>query len=64
LQAEAHCLDIRAALQQLAQHIGASRESVNKALSELAARSIVRLEQKTVVILDIERLKRKSGSSG
>ena len=50
--------------EQLAQHIGASRESVNKALSELAARSIVRLEQRTVVILDIDRLKRKSGSSG
>ena len=50
--------------EQLAQHIGASRESVNKALSELAARSIVRLEQRTVVILDIERLKRKSGSPG
>lgn len=49
--------------EQLAQHVGASRESVNKALSELAARSIVRLEPKTVVILDIERLRRKSGSA-
>ena len=47
--------------EQLAQHVGASRESVNKALSELAARSIVRLEPKTVVILDVERLRRKSG---
>ena len=27
-------------------------------------KNFVRLEQKTVVILDIERLKRKSGSSG
>jgi CRP/FNR family cyclic AMP-dependent transcriptional regulator len=47
--------------EQLAQHIGASRESVNKALSELVARSIIRLEPKTVIILDLERLKRKSG---
>jgi CRP/FNR family transcriptional regulator, cyclic AMP receptor protein len=47
--------------EQLAQHIGASRESVNKALSELAARSIIRLEPKTVIILDLERLKRKAG---
>lgn len=47
--------------EQLAQHVGASRESVNKALSELASRGTVRLEPKSVVILDLERLKRKSG---
>jgi CRP/FNR family transcriptional regulator len=47
--------------EQLAQHVGASRESVNKALSELAVRSIVRIEPKTVIILDLERLKRKAG---
>ena len=46
--------------EQLAQHVGASRESVNKALSELASRGIVRLEPRTVVILDIERLRLKS----
>jgi hypothetical protein len=34
---------------------------VNKALSELAARSIIRLEPKTVIVLDLERLKRKAG---
>jgi CRP-like cAMP-binding protein len=47
--------------EQLAQHVGASRESVNKALSELAVRSIVRIEPKTVIILDLERLQRKAG---
>jgi CRP/FNR family transcriptional regulator, cyclic AMP receptor protein len=46
--------------EQLAQHVGASRESVNKALSELAARGIIRLEPKSVVILDMSRLRRKS----
>jgi CRP/FNR family transcriptional regulator len=46
--------------EQLAQHVGASRESVNKALSELAARGIIRLEPKSVVILDMNRLRRKS----
>ena len=46
--------------EQLAQHVGASRESVNKALQELAARGIIRLEPKSVVILDMDRLRRKS----
>jgi CRP/FNR family transcriptional regulator, cyclic AMP receptor protein len=46
--------------EQLAQHIGASRESVNKVLSDLANRLIVRLELRSVVILDIDRLQRKA----
>ncbi len=46
--------------EQMAQHIGASRESVNKVLSELAGRLIIRRELRSVVILDVERLKRKA----
>jgi CRP/FNR family transcriptional regulator, cyclic AMP receptor protein len=46
--------------EQLAQHVGASRESVNKALSELASRGVIRLEPKTVIILDMQRLRRKA----
>lgn len=46
--------------EQLAQHVGASRESVNKALSDLASRGVIRLEPKSVVILDMSRLRRKA----
>jgi CRP/FNR family cyclic AMP-dependent transcriptional regulator len=46
--------------EQLAQHVGASRESVNKALSELANRGVIRLESKSVVILDMQKLQRKA----
>ena len=46
--------------EQFAQHIGASRESVNKVLCELANRMILRLESRSLVILDAERLQRKA----
>ncbi|CAN5702716.1 cAMP-activated global transcriptional regulator CRP [soil metagenome] len=41
---------------ELAQLVGASRESVNKALSQFAARGWIRLDVKAVWICDLERL--------
>jgi CRP-like cAMP-binding protein len=46
--------------EELAQLVGASRETVNKALADFAARSWVRLEPRSVVILDLERLQRRA----
>jgi CRP-like cAMP-binding protein len=46
--------------EELAQLVGASRETVNKALADFAHRGWVRLEGKTVVILDRERLARRA----
>ena len=46
--------------EELAQLVGASRETVNKALADFASRGWVRLEPRSVIILDIERLKRRS----
>ena len=42
--------------EELAQLVGASRETVNKALADFAARGWLRLEARAVVILDVERL--------
>ena len=42
--------------EELAQLVGASRETVNKALADFASRGWVRLEPRSVVILDLERL--------
>jgi CRP-like cAMP-binding protein len=47
--------------EELAQLVGASRETVNKALADFAARGFLRLEGRAVVILDIERLTRRAG---
>lgn len=46
--------------EELAQLVGASRETVNKALADFAARSWLRIEARAVVILDIERLRKRS----
>jgi CRP-like cAMP-binding protein len=46
--------------EELAQLVGASRETVNKALADFAARGWLRLEGKSVVILDRERLTRRA----
>jgi CRP-like cAMP-binding protein len=46
--------------EELAQLVGASRETVNKALADFASRGWVRLEPRSVVILDIERLARRA----
>jgi CRP/FNR family transcriptional regulator, cyclic AMP receptor protein len=46
--------------EELAQLVGASRETVNKALADFASRGWLRLEPRSVVIMDIERLARRA----
>ncbi len=46
--------------EELAQLVGASRETVNKALADFAARGWVRREGRAVVLLDVERLERRA----
>ncbi len=45
--------------EELAQLVGASRETVNKALADFAARGWVRLEPRAVVVLDVERITKR-----
>ncbi len=45
---------------QLAQLVGASRERVNKALSDFASRGWLRLERRSVVLTDLPRLRQWS----
>jgi len=45
--------------EELAQLVGASRETVNKALADFAGRGWLRLEARAVVILDYERLAKR-----
>lgn len=46
--------------EELAQLVGASRETVNKALADFAGRGWLRIEARAVVLLDIDRLKRRA----
>jgi CRP-like cAMP-binding protein len=46
--------------EELAQLVGASRETVNKALADFGQRGWLRLEGKSVVILDADRLARRA----
>ena len=46
--------------EELAQLVGASRETVNKALSEFANRGWLRIEGRSVLLLDAERLARRA----
>jgi CRP-like cAMP-binding protein len=46
--------------EELAQLVGASRETVNKALADFASRGWLRLEARSVVILDLDRLRRRA----
>lgn len=46
--------------EELAQLVGASRETVNKALAEFVSRGWIRLEARAVVILDHQRLRNRS----
>lgn len=46
--------------EELAQLVGASRETVNKALAEFVQRGWLRLEARAVVILDVGRLRQRS----
>ncbi|MFC6153886.1 Crp/Fnr family transcriptional regulator [Nocardioides yefusunii] len=46
--------------EELAQLVGASRETVNKALADFASRGWIRLEPRSVVIMDIDRLGKRA----
>jgi CRP-like cAMP-binding protein len=46
--------------EELAQLVGASRETVNKALADFASRGWLRLEPRSVVLVDVERLQRRA----
>ncbi|MDQ3094460.1 MAG: Crp/Fnr family transcriptional regulator, partial [Actinomycetota bacterium] len=46
--------------EELAQLVGASRETVNKALADFASRGWLRLEARSVVLMDVERLRRRA----
>lgn len=46
--------------EELAQLVGASRETVNKALSDFAGRGWLRVDARAVVLLDLERLRRRA----
>jgi CRP/FNR family transcriptional regulator len=46
--------------EELAQLVGASREAVNKALSDFAGRGWLRLQMRSVVLLNLERLRRRA----
>ncbi|MCA1823968.1 MAG: Crp/Fnr family transcriptional regulator [Mycobacteriales bacterium] len=47
--------------EELAQLVGASRETVNKALGDFAARGWLRVDSRAVTLLDRERLARRGG---
>lgn len=46
--------------EELAQLVGASRETVNKALADFAGRGWLRIEARAVVLLDVDRLERRA----
>ncbi|MCA0337903.1 MAG: Crp/Fnr family transcriptional regulator [Actinobacteria bacterium] len=46
--------------EELAKLVGASRETVNKALADFAGRGWLRLEARAVLLQDVERLKRRA----
>ncbi len=46
--------------EELAQLVGASRETVNKALADFAARGWLVLGAKSVTLIDLERLRRRA----
>jgi CRP-like cAMP-binding protein len=46
--------------EELAQLVGASRETVNKALADFASRGWIKLEARAVVLTDVDRLKRRA----
>lgn len=46
--------------EELAQLVGASRETVNKALADFATRGWIRLEPRSVTLIDVERVRRRA----
>jgi Crp-like helix-turn-helix domain len=51
-------------LEQIAQLVGASRETVNKALADFAHRDWIRLEDKSLLTCDCEHLARRALTRG
>jgi len=47
--------------EELAQLVGASRETVNKSLADFASRGWIRLEARSVILLDSARVARRAG---
>lgn len=45
--------------EELAQLVGASRETVNKALADFASRNWIRLDGRAVLIIDVDRLNKR-----
>lgn len=45
--------------EELAQLVGASRETVNKALADFASRNWIRLDGRAVLIMDVDRLNKR-----
>src|SRR5699024_4971965 len=48
--------------EELAQLVGASRETVNKALAEFVQRDWLRLGNRAVIVLDLQRLRQRARS--
>lgn len=46
--------------EELAQLVGASRETINKSLAEFSSRGWIRLEGRAVTLIDVERLERRA----
>lgn len=46
--------------EELAQLVGASRETVNKALADFVQRGWIKLESRSVLLVDLERLQRRA----
>jgi len=46
--------------EELAQLVGASRETVNKALADFVGRNWLKLDGRSVLITDLERLSKRS----
>ena len=46
--------------EELAQLVGASRETVNKALADFVQREWIKLEPRAVLLLDVERLEKRA----
>ena len=53
-------MHVHAVVGGAAEAVGASRETVNKALADFVNRGWLRLEPRSVVITDIERLSRRA----
>ena len=53
-------IGLHLAQEELAQLVGASRETVNKSLADFVSRGWIRLEGRAVTLLDVERLQRRA----